>query len=154
MQPDFKAYVVPATGVLSLEILRRACSSGSVPTVKDDKQSGSENTDRTEVETMPEETGVRVRNGSPTFYALLNEMADTHDSKSHDYASNDNPSGNYHFAGQLAVLFAHSPKDAGFIGRIGEKLYRLANLESGGKTPKNESVEDTERDICVITALW
>lgn len=96
----------------------------------------------------------RPWNGSPTFYKLLEEMAETHDKKSHDYAANDNPSGNYHFAGKLALLFSHSEQDAGFIGRIGEKIYRLANLESSKKTPQNESIEDTERDICVITALW
>lgn len=94
------------------------------------------------------------RHGSPAFYKLLEEMADTHDKKSHDYASNDNPSGNYHFAGKLALMFSHSEQDAGFIGRIGEKLYRLANLESGQKIPQNESIEDTERDLCVIMALW
>lgn len=96
----------------------------------------------------------RLRNGNPKFYKLLEEMAETHDKKSHDYASNDNPSGNYHFAGQMAALFNHSPEDAGFFGRIAEKIYRLANLESGGKIPNNESVEDTERDIAVITCLW
>jgi hypothetical protein len=100
------------------------------------------------------ETQARVRHGSPTFYGILNNMADTHDRKSHDYASNDNPCGNYHFAGQLASLFGHSPEDMGFIGRIGEKLYRLANLEKDGKVPSNESVEDTEVDLCVIMTLW
>jgi len=96
----------------------------------------------------------RVRNGSPTYYNLLQEMAEIHDRKSHDYASNDNPSGNYHFAGKLAQLFAHSHEDAGFLGRLGEKFYRLANLESSQKIIQNESIEDTEGDIAVITALW
>lgn len=95
-----------------------------------------------------------IRNGSPLFYDLLQEMGDTHDKKSHDYANNDNPYGNYHFAGQVASIFAHSPNDMGFAGRIAEKMYRIANLEKSGKTPNNESVEDTERDIAVITTLW
>jgi len=95
-----------------------------------------------------------MRNGSPIFYSLLERMAEIHDRKSHDYASNDNPYGNYKFAGQMSKLF-DNPDDAGFLGRIAEKLYRLANLENGiGKTPSNETVEDTEIDICVITALW
>ena len=94
------------------------------------------------------------RHGSPSFYALINEMADTHDKKSHDYASNDNPYGNYHFAGQVSAMFAYCPEDAGFAGRIAEKLYRLANLEKAGKSPKNEGIEDTEKDICVIVCLW
>jgi len=95
-----------------------------------------------------------TRNGSPEFYKLLEEMADTHDKKSHDYASNNNPYGNYLFAGQVATLFAHSSQDAGFVGRLAEKLYRIASLESTGKEPKNETIEDTEKDILVITALW
>lgn len=94
-----------------------------------------------------------MRNGNPRFYELLEEMAKTHDIKSHDYASDENPSGNYHFAGSLAKLF-NDHHDAGFVGRIGEKIYRLANLENSGKNPSNESIEDTERDIAVITCLW
>lgn len=94
------------------------------------------------------------RNGVPEFYALLEEMADTHDKKNHDYASQDNPSGNYHYAGEMAVLFSHSSQDAGFAGRLAEKIYRIANLEGAGKTAKNESLEDTERDIAVIAVMW
>lgn len=94
-----------------------------------------------------------TRHGSPEFYSLLERMANVHDAKSHDYASNDNPFGNYHFAGMLSKLFNNSD-DAGFVGRIGEKIYRLANLENSGKTAKNETIEDTEIDICVIVTLW
>jgi hypothetical protein len=107
----------------------------------------------TTVGTKSAQTTVVRRHGSPTFYALLEEMSVIHDKKSHDYASNDNPYGNYHFAGQLSKLFSNS-KDSGFIGRLGEKLYRLANLENRNLVPDNESIEDTERDIVVITALW
>ncbi len=94
------------------------------------------------------------RHGSSTFYALLDQMAKTHSTKSHDYANDNNPYGNYHFAGLVANLFKHNSQDAGFAGRIAEKLYRLANLESAAKTPVNESIEDTEKDICVIVCLW
>lgn len=97
---------------------------------------------------------VRERHGSPHFYKLLEEAANTHDRKSHDYASNENPYGNYHFAGQVAAMFVHCPEDAGFAGRIAEKIYRLANLEGGQKIAKNESIEDTEVDIFTIMGLW
>lgn len=93
-------------------------------------------------------------NGSPTFYELLKEMADTHNRKSHDYASNHNPFGNYEFAGLVSSLFSHSPNDAGFAGRLAEKMYRLSALEGGQKQPLNESIDDTERDIAVIATLW
>jgi hypothetical protein len=94
------------------------------------------------------------RHGSPEFYKLLEEAAEIHDKKSHDYATNSNPFGNYYFAGMVASLFAHSPQDMGFVGRLAEKIYRISVLESGGKEPKNESIADTERDIFVITGLW
>jgi hypothetical protein len=94
------------------------------------------------------------KHGSPEFYKILEEMAELHDRKSHDYASDNNPFGNYVFSGQMAALFSHSPTDVGFVTRMAEKLYRLANLERDGKTARNESIDDTERDLCVIIALW
>jgi hypothetical protein len=96
----------------------------------------------------------RKRHGSPTFYNFLHEMAEIHDVKSHDYASDSDPFANYEFAGHMAIMFKHSAIDAGFSGRLAEKLYRLYILESTGKIPKNESVADTERDIAVIATLW
>lgn len=88
-----------------------------------------------------------------TFGNLLNEAAELHNKKSHDYASDENPYGNYEFAGKLSKLF-QNPDDAGFVGRMGEKLYRLANLENNGKAPLNENVADTEIDLVVIMTLW
>lgn len=97
---------------------------------------------------------VTERKGSKDYYKLLDEMADLHEKKHHDYANDENPVGNYHFAGMVANLFSHSAQDAGFVGRIAEKIYRLATLEGGRKEPLNESVADTERDIAVIVVLW
>lgn len=92
--------------------------------------------------------------GSQAFYNLLSEMRDTHSRKSHDYATDSDPYLNYKFAGSVASLFAHSPDDAGFAGRLAEKMVRLAVLGKGQKIPLNESVADTERDIAVIATLW
>lgn len=91
--------------------------------------------------------------GSSTFYKILDEMAVTHNKKSHDYASDKQPYGNYKFAGRLGSLF-HNPDDAGFLTRLGEKMYRLANIENNKKQVMNESIEDTENDLCVIMTLW
>lgn len=88
-----------------------------------------------------------------TFHKLLEQAKELHARKSHDYASDENPYGNYHFAGHLSKLF-DNPQDAGFVGRLGEKLYRLANLENHGKIALNESIEDTEIDLIVIMVLW
>ena len=103
---------------------------------------------------LPDSSRIKERHGSQTFYNLLEKMSETHDRKSHDYASNEDPYGNYHFAGLVSSMFAHSAEDAGFAGRVAEKIYRLANLESSTKSPKNESIEDTELDIATIVVLW
>lgn len=87
------------------------------------------------------------------FQDLLTRASDLHERKSHDYASKDNPYGNYYFAGMLSKLFSN-PDDAGFVGRIGEKLYRLANLDNNDLFPLNETIEDTELDLVVIMTLW
>jgi hypothetical protein len=93
------------------------------------------------------------RHGSKKFYELLLEMEDIHDRKSHDYANDADPFANYYFAGVMSKLF-ENPEDSGFVGRIAEKVFRLANIQNNNLQVKNESIEDTENDICVITALW
>jgi len=103
---------------------------------------------------MSQYNPIKSKSGSSEFYRMLNQMADIHDKKSKDYSSEDKPYGNYYFAGMLANLFAHSSEDAGFVGRLAEKIYRIANLESSNKDPQNEAIEDTEIDIAVITMLW
>jgi hypothetical protein len=93
----------------------------------------------------------RGLHGSLDFYQVLQEMAELHSRKSHDYATIEDPFKNYRFAGEIGSLFSH-PADIGFVCRLAEKIMRLAVLQD--KTPLNESVEDTEKDIAVITALW
>lgn len=102
---------------------------------------------------MGEDLEKEKLHGSPEFYELLEFMKDTHNKKSHDYASNSSPFANYLFAGELSKIF-NNPGDSGFLGRIAEKIYRLANLENNNKFPMNESIEDTEIDIVTICALW
>ena len=95
-----------------------------------------------------------IRHGSQTFYKLLEESAAIHDKKNHDYATNKDPFGNYRFAGELSKLFSN-PTDAGLIGRFGEKLFRLSNLETKeDAVVKNESIDDTEIDLLTIIGLF
>ena len=96
---------------------------------------------------------MRSQFNSKTFYDLLKEAGQLHALKAHDYATDEDPYANYRFAGQMGKLF-DNPDDSGFIARIGEKLFRLANLENNRKEPKNETIEDTERDLCVLMILW
>ena len=96
---------------------------------------------------------LRSQFNSKTFYDLLKDAGQLHALKAHDYTTDEDPYGNYKFAGMMSKLF-DDPDDSGFIGRIGEKIFRLANLQNNQKEPKNEAVEDTERDLCVLMVLW
>jgi hypothetical protein len=89
---------------------------------------------------------------SPKFTALLAEMAELHDKKNHDYAKDGDPFSNFSQAAQVAQGF--TGKDAVYATLIGVKLARLRELLSSGKTPNNESVADTRRDLAMYAALW
>lgn len=87
------------------------------------------------------------------FLELLSQVEELHERKRHDYSSDDSPYSNYYFAGTLGRMFSDS-HDVGFVTRIGEKIFRLANLDNNKKSPKNEAIEDTELDLVVIMTLW
>lgn len=86
---------------------------------------------------------------NPKFHALLKRMAETHDRKNHDYAQSGNPYSNF----EDAAKFAGVSVDTVFNVLIGIKQARLVELLSSGKTPLNESVQDTLLDRAVYAAL-
>jgi hypothetical protein len=90
---------------------------------------------------------------NPKFHGLLRDMAEMHDRKNNDYASAGNPYANFEFAGQLAAGFT-APVDIAFATLIGVKLARLIELKGKGKTPRNESIQDSFLDLAVYAALW
>lgn len=89
---------------------------------------------------------------NPKFHTLLQRMAETHDRKNHDYASDTNPYSNFEEAAALVTGFTN-PLDQVFAALIGVKIARLRQL-TAGKSPNNESVQDTRQDLAVYTALW
>lgn len=89
---------------------------------------------------------------NPAFSALLDEMRELHFSKNHDYAQDGNPYSNFCQAAEVAAGF--SGIDAVFATMIGVKLARLRELTSAGKTPNNESIDDTRKDLAMYATLW
>ncbi len=89
---------------------------------------------------------------NPAFNDLLAEMAQLHDSKNADYAQSGNPFSNFEQAAQVAAGF--TGEDAVFATLIGVKLARLRELVSAGKTPNNESIDDTRKDLAMYATLW
>jgi hypothetical protein len=101
----------------------------------------------------PEDMTRRVRSGNPKYHALLDALADLHDRKSHDYAQADNPYSNFQYAAAVSEPFADSV-DRVFVTQLAIKLARLAELTAAGKTPNNESVQDTRRDLANYALIW
>jgi hypothetical protein len=101
----------------------------------------------------PEDMTRRVRSGNPKYHALLDALAELHDKKSHDYAQADNPYSNFEYAAMVAARFK-DPVDRVFVTQLAIKLARLAELTAAGKTPNNESVQDTRRDLANYALIF
>lgn len=89
---------------------------------------------------------------NPIYQEILTRMKTLHENKSHDYAQDSNVFSNFEIAGNLAALFK-DPVDNSFVNLIGVKIARLSELLSG-KSPKNESIEDTFIDLANYCAIW
>lgn len=89
---------------------------------------------------------------NPAYVSLIHKMLEMHEIKSHDYADDNNPFSNFEFAAQVASGFKDEV-DKVFATLIGIKLARLQQLLNG-KSPKNESVDDTFLDQTNYSAIW
>lgn len=89
---------------------------------------------------------------NPSYVSLIHKMLETHEIKSHDYADDNNPFSNFEFAALVSKGFADET-DKVFATLIGVKLARLQQLLNG-KSPKNESIDDTFLDLANYSAIW
>jgi hypothetical protein len=87
------------------------------------------------------------RHGDPRFYALLDEIADLHSRKNHDYAKKDEPLSNFNRARALGV----EPL-TGVLLRMTDKWSRIEELHKG-KVAKNESLRDSLIDNAVYSLI-
>lgn len=87
---------------------------------------------------------------NPAFDGLLKRMGAIHDAKRKDYASNDNPLGNFDAAGILGI----SPQ-LGILVRMTDKFTRACNLvrRRGECYVQDESLEDTLLDLANYALL-
>ncbi len=92
---------------------------------------------------------VSTRYGHPDFYKLLDQMAELHSRKNHDYAGTSDPLKNLRACNRLEL----NP----FIGvmvRLQDKWSRIEEfVKSKTLLVKNESVEDTLMDNAVYSLL-
>lgn len=91
--------------------------------------------------------------GLKEFHETLKRMSQVHNSKSEDYASQNNPLSNFDMS-ELGLKMFPNPRDGAFIWPIFTKLARLSTLLNQTKAPNNESIEDSMIDIAVYLILW
>jgi hypothetical protein len=98
-------------------------------------------------EAQNQTTKTSARHGDPRFYALLEEIAELHSRKNHDYAKTDDPFSNF----RKSQAFGVAPS-RGVMVRMSDKWCRIEQL-AGGKTAKNESLRDSLIDLAVYSLL-
>lgn len=83
------------------------------------------------------------------FDALLRRMGEIHDAKRRDYASNDNPLGNFDAARLLGI-----DPTLGILIRMTDKFTRACNLAKNGRAEvQDESITDTLLDLANYSLL-
>jgi len=89
----------------------------------------------------------------PEFLQALERMRKVHESKSQDYAAEDNPLSNFDVSEYGLKMFPN-PRDGSFVWPIFTKLARLSTLLNKTTGPNNESIEDSFIDIANYILLW
>jgi hypothetical protein len=87
------------------------------------------------------------RHGDPRFYALLEEIAELHSRKNHDYSKANEPLSNFRKCEAFGVSAFR-----GVLVRMSDKWSRIEQLTSG-KEAKNESLRDSLIDNAVYSLL-
>lgn len=85
--------------------------------------------------------------GSARFHELLDEIGNLHDAKQADYGNDHDP-----FANIRATEAWGMPAWVGAMMRANDKVHRLQSFAKKGEL-KNESVEDSLRDIAVYALI-
>ena len=81
--------------------------------------------------------------GHQMFYELLDEIAETHSNKSHDYGGKGSPLANLEIFGWRGVIV-----------RLGDKFCRLKNFYNQGEFKvKDENLIDTLMDNAIYSLL-
>jgi hypothetical protein len=87
--------------------------------------------------------------GHPEFYKLLDQMADLHSRKNHDYAGTSDPLKNLRACERLEI-----DPFMGVLVRLQDKWSRIEEFaKQGVMLVKDESVEDTLMDNAVYSLL-
>lgn len=106
---------------------------------------------------LPENVGREVREmrrslkryGHPNFYKYLDEMAETHSRKNHDYADQKNPLSNFYDVANMTNL---TPEQV-ILVFLCTKIVRIKQLLTKKNLVKGEGITDSCMDLSVYGIL-
>lgn len=88
------------------------------------------------------------RAGHKRFYELLDTIADLHERKNNNYASDNDPLSNLRLCESFGV-----PATMGTMVRMSDKWSRLTELMKGKQDLVGESMTDTLMDLAIYSLL-
>lgn len=87
--------------------------------------------------------------GHPKFYKLLEEMADTHSRKNHDYADQGDPLSNFK---EVAEIVGITPFQVVQVF-LATKMVRIKQLRTKPNLVQGESIKDSLMDNAIYSLL-
>ena len=95
--------------------------------------------------------------GHPEFFDILLELAELHSRKNHQYASLENPLGNFERASQISSkLFKNEIKNkplAIALAYMSKQIDGVFDIVGEGKTDTIEELNDKFKDIAVYSVI-
>lgn len=91
---------------------------------------------------------IKVLNGHPRFYSLLEEAAVLHANKNANYAKDDDPLSNL----RASEAFGY-PSHIGTLIRMTDKWSRIQELAKGKQDMVGESMKDSLMDLAIYSLL-
>lgn len=96
------------------------------------------------------------RAGHPKFYEYAAEEVNLHDAKNREYATTDNPLGNFHRSGRLIAKLLKpgvSPALASCLIFMAKQVDGVYEIVGEGKTDTVEGLDDKLKDISVYCKI-
>jgi len=88
-------------------------------------------------------------NGHPRFYEILEQLAELHDRKNHDYSNEGDPMSNLRQCADMGI-----PPWMGVGVRLTDKMDRIKSFAKKGEfMVDDEGIKDTFRDMAVYSIL-
>ena len=94
--------------------------------------------------------------GHPMFYKIIEELKEIHSEKNRQYATVDNPLGNFERTGKMIEKFLHkgvNPTLASCLSLMSKQVDGVYEIVGEGKENTVDSLEDKLRDVAIYSII-